>query len=67
MTTAPKRDGSGVHARTRTPSLQLHPVVERLLHATAPVGQAPTPADPPLFSLVGDRLVVNPRGALDRL
>lgn len=67
MTTAPKRDGSGVHARTRTPSLQLHPVVERLLHATAPVGQAPAPTDPPLFSLVGDRLVVNPRGALDRL
>lgn len=67
MTNAPKRGGSGVHARTRTPSLQLHRVVERLLLAITPKQIGAAPGDLPLFAFDGDRLVVNPRSVLERL
>lgn len=67
MTTVSKRDGSGVHARSRTPSIQLHRVVEQLTHAVAPKAGTRSPGALPLIEYDGSRLVVNPRAALERL
>jgi hypothetical protein len=68
MSIAPKRDGAGVHARTRTPSIQLHRLVERLTHAIAPAtGAAADEQAFPLVAYDGSRLIVNPRSVLMRL
>ena len=67
MTIAPKRDGAGVHARTRTPSVQLHRLVERLTHAIAAATASPVPSRLPLVAYDGSRLIVNPSSALKRL
>jgi hypothetical protein len=67
MTTVSKRDGSGVHARTRAPSIQLHQLAERLTKALiAPPGVGGNNSLP-LVRRDGAHLVVNSGPTVQRL
>ena len=66
MPGGPSRGGSSVSARARSPSIQLHPLVDLLVKSLAPKTGTTGLEALPLICLQGDHLIINASAVLKR-